>query len=475
MCFASSGGIRSKFRPTDGSPSSEQRMESARRRPRAPATTDEVSPSSEQSLDSAKAPVVDLAGFARCGSWDETKLVVTFAGLRTGDGEPRRNGSDETKLVVTFAGLRTGDGDPLRNGSDETKPVVTSYDDVRRARGPDSGRKARVAMARESDNYDVHTTVAVDRPEGSRHRARSGREPALHGDTYVDADAIAAREFKPSPNGYEPNEVRAYLVAVAEAVKSLSADRDRLVARVEELEARVSSRDVAIDSVVETITAEVASVVTAAKEASQRIIDKARAQAAEIVAEAENRAEQITASAKRRLEESQAEIEKVAETRISEAQKKADELVGEARQLRREILADLAERYRSGRQSLEIVKAAHSEIHSALTALRDRANELLANAGEAMERAKEAADSSHSTGGPTVEQIEAALELLSKEATRSDEQNKPSSDDEDDRAIIAALFARIRADTESLQPTTSKFGETRERGDDSANAKHRGR
>jgi DivIVA domain-containing protein len=150
--------------------------------------------------------------------------------------------------------------------------------------------------------------------------------------------------FKPSRRGYDRVEVDAYVA--------------QLHRRIHELQARVSSPDVAVRSALERVGGEVAAVLQQAHDTADEIIAEAEAeaaartaaadrQAAEVTAAADEHAAQVTAAADRHV----AEVTAAAEQRVHELDLDTDRIWSErerimtdARDLSRQLqaVADLA-------------------------------------------------------------------------------------------------------------------------------------
>ncbi|GIU84234.1 MAG: hypothetical protein KatS3mg008_1009 [Acidimicrobiales bacterium] len=299
----------------------------------------------------------------------------------------------------------------------------------------------------------------MKRAEGEGHMTKD-ESASRAKEAYVDPDAIANKEFRPAHDGYEPNQVRAYLVAVAEVVRGLEAERRKLVDELTKIRERSRGDGGDSANLVDSFAEEVRRVMLEAREAAERITSRAKDEAGGIIEEARRRAEEIVAAAERRSSAADEEVRRVVEMRLSRARERAREIVSEAEKAREEILADLSRRYRSAVRVLEQVEAAHGELQASLIAIRDQVSELVANTESAGERARVAADEVPEREGPTLEDLEAALSLLAvQKAGGSPPADAPgeqapaaaATGDEggdNDREVIAALFARIRADSE---------------------------
>jgi DivIVA domain-containing protein len=170
-------------------------------------------------------------------------------------------------------------------------------------------------------------------------------------------DEIADREFRSGFRGYDPPEVRAFLAAVADRLRSLSEERDRLTARLGEF----SSRDLATEF--QTVGREVSAILESARQAADAMRERAAADAARWRSEA--------------LVESESERRR--------AQADAEQLRGDAwstaEQLLREVAVE-AERIRrdADKESLRLVGEAERESHRITGAARREAEEAVRSA-----------------------------------------------------------------------------------------------
>lgn len=167
----------------------------------------------------------------------------------------------------------------------------------------------------------------------------------------ADVDAIATRRFSTSFRGWDPDEVRAHLVGVAEIVRSLQrrqADLERLLAEAEAAARRADLTRLDADEVARILGEETARVLRTARESADEIAAKAQAQAELLAgqaaddaagrrAEAEARAEQILGEAREQADATRA----AGEAHLADLRAAADaEVAEERRRMEEEIAAE---------------------------------------------------------------------------------------------------------------------------------------
>lgn len=170
-------------------------------------------------------------------------------------------------------------------------------------------------------------------------------------------DEIADREFRSGFRGYDPPEVRAFLAAVADRLRSLSEERDRLTARLGEF----SSRDLATEF--QTVGREVSAILESARQAADAMRERAAADAARWRSEALVESESDRRGA-------QAEAEQLRGDAWSTAEQLLREVAAEAERIRRD----------ADKESLRLVGEAERESHRIAGAARREAEEAVRGA-----------------------------------------------------------------------------------------------
>ena len=206
-------------------------------------------------------------------------------------------------------------------------------------------------------------------PYASRMAARSRFEP----------DAVASASFAVTRRGYDTDEVRTYLRALADEVARLRTECDELradLARPKE----VAPLDPA--AVATALGEEAARLLTTARDASAQIRARSEEAAATLVDDANRDAlrirEQADLDAARLREQAQTD----ADAEIEDAKAQGREMVSEARAVRERMLADVQRRKEQARAQLEQLRLGHERVlgtfELATDALASITNELRA-------------------------------------------------------------------------------------------------
>jgi DivIVA domain-containing protein len=188
-------------------------------------------------------------------------------------------------------------------------------------------------------------------------------------------DQIARHEFRSGFRGYDPDEVRAFLVELSHGVEALVAERDRLTRSAE------TGPHVDLEAEFATITREVGAVLEAARQAAESMRERAKAEAtrwrSESLAEAEatrNRAQQDAiqlrsdawSAAEQLLTQCQAEAARISQRAEAESLRVVGEAEREAHRLTANARREAEDTVRTARMEGERLsaesKARHDEI-----------------------------------------------------------------------------------------------------------------
>jgi cell division septum initiation protein DivIVA len=187
----------------------------------------------------------------------------------------------------------------------------------------------------------------------------------------VDPNELGRREFTRIRKGWDPIEVRAHLLQMADEIKRLQSAETALRAKLERFETAESEPEELDEAkLTRLLGEETARVLEAARTAGTEIRSKAEENAARLVREAQEQATRLTRDAD--------------ELRLA-ASREADELLGSARSRADELVAEAREQ----------AEATRAEAEAEATALRERAGkaaaEVRAEAEEEAERLRAAA------------------------------------------------------------------------------------
>jgi DivIVA domain-containing protein len=152
------------------------------------------------------------------------------------------------------------------------------------------------------------------------------------------AEQIRRREFATVRRGYDPDQVRDYLYAVADQLETLERDvRDAETSTPERPAPPVpaEARSAAGVDPYETFAKKVAGLLGTADREAGRLVDEAKQESGRIIEEARAEADRINVDAQARAEEARAEGERMLEAARAEAERALSGLAG-----RRQTLMD---------------------------------------------------------------------------------------------------------------------------------------
>lgn len=205
----------------------------------------------------------------------------------------------------------------------------------------------------------------------------------------VDADAITNRTFSSSFRGWDPDEVRVHLVAVADSVRALVRHQQELDRRLAEATAaarRANTAELDVAEVAAILGEETARVLSAAREAAAEIEAKANERAREVLVEADTDASGVRARAdaeaselRRRAQEEAAATRAAGEEHVAGWRANAE---AEIEAQREAAEAELAEQRQAAREEGALIRA---EADEAAARVREEAD-------EAAQRLREEAD-----------------------------------------------------------------------------------
>ncbi len=265
---------------------------------------------------------------------------------------------------------------------------------------------------------------------------------------HLDASEVARHSFGTVRRGFDPEEVRAYLAALAEALDRSARREQELVGQLHDAEER--ARHPVIDESVLTssLGQRSAAVLRGAHEEAARILSQAEETAAATVRDAQQQATDIQVNAESSAAERIAEAELEANSLRQQAHEEAAAVVETARlegeavverarehgramldqaqEARRRVLADMAHRRRLITEQIELFRAARDEIAGSVVGVRrslDRIVDDLSHAEDSARAAASAASKPHGVEVPEpvlVEEGERAVAAL-EESDRGEE------------------------------------------------------
>ena len=180
-------------------------------------------------------------------------------------------------------------------------------------------------------------------------------------------EEVAHRGFGTSFRGFDTNEVRSYLVRVADELRSSIARERELNRRLADAEHRAANPVLDRDTLTRALGEEMARILATAQEAASELRTKAEENAARILREAHEQAKQIRGKAEGLLAERTVEAEAEAGEIRRAAAGEAAQVVERARQEAAGVLADVEAR---GRLLVQEAHAARARVLGDLTRRR---------------------------------------------------------------------------------------------------------
>lgn len=231
----------------------------------------------------------------------------------------------------------------------------------------------------------------------------------------ITPEAVRDREFATVFRGYQPSEVRQFLLRVSEELVEMAQREQHSLTEMREAVSRAAHPEMDESALTNALGDHTARLIAAARETAAGITADAEKAASSMLRDAEARvarmrqdAEAIVASrieeadnvtanlrqaaqAEARAIREQAEAE--AEAALHSARAQGKEMVGEAREVRERMLSDLSRRRRAAQVQLEQLRVARERLMTALDVVRrtlDEATEELAAAEPEARMAAEA-------------------------------------------------------------------------------------
>ena len=166
--------------------------------------------------------------------------------------------------------------------------------------------------------------------------------------------SVAEAGFSTSRRGYQPDEVRAFLTAVASEMGRLK-ERERQLDAELRAEKALAPEPVELDDVTVTnlLGEETLRVLQTARESANQIKVRAEENAARVMREAHDEANRLRQEAEVEAARQRHDAQSDAEAEVAIAKQQGREMVTEARAYRERVLADLERRTRVARQHID--------------------------------------------------------------------------------------------------------------------------
>jgi DivIVA domain-containing protein len=229
----------------------------------------------------------------------------------------------------------------------------------------------------------------------------------------VDAGDVARRTFGTVRRGFDPEEVRAYLDMLANALERAGRREQELLEALAEAEERASHPVIDESVLTSSLGQHSAAVLRGAHEEAARILSQAEESAAAMVRDAQQQASDIQVSAESSAAERIAEAELEAnslrqlaheeaaavvetarvegEAVVERAREHGRAMLDQAQEARRRVLADMAHRRRLITEQIEMFRAARDEIAGSVVGVRRSVDRIVEDLSHAEDSARAAA------------------------------------------------------------------------------------
>ncbi len=230
----------------------------------------------------------------------------------------------------------------------------------------------------------------------------------------ITSEAIANSGFRTSLRGFDVNQVREFLRAVAEHVRALQAHNDDLHRRLREAEGRAEHPVLDDAQLAAVLGEEMARVLQSAHEAAaeirgraeehvERVVQQARDDSAKLTvdassvferrrAEAETQAVEILRQARDEAARLSSEAQAAAAAAVAEAQQAAGAAIEHAKAERNEVLSDVRRRRRVANTQIEQLRAGRERLLEAYALVRSTLEQVTAELHVADDEARKAAN-----------------------------------------------------------------------------------
>ena len=171
---------------------------------------------------------------------------------------------------------------------------------------------------------------------------------------HVDADAVARKTFSSSFRGYDTDEVRAFLLELAEEIRAINEHASWLQVQLADAEERATSHvELDEDRLTALLGEETTRVLGTAREAAGAIVSRAESDAERVLSQAAEQANTMRSEAMTEAIRHRERAESAAMAEVEAAKAHGRQLITDAQALRERVLADLARRRNAGRAQIE--------------------------------------------------------------------------------------------------------------------------
>ena len=238
-------------------------------------------------------------------------------------------------------------------------------------------------------------------------RSRESSDPP-----HIDADAVARKTFSSSFRGYDTDEVRAFLLALAEEVRAVNEHTSWLHVQLVAAEERATAHvELDEDRLTALLGEETTRVLASAREAAAAIRSRAESDAERVLSQASEQATEMRSDAMADALRHRERAETAAMAEVEAAKAHGRQLITDAQALRERVLADLARRRNAGRAQIEQLREGRDRLLGAYEVVQRTID-------HAVEQLRMAAPDAHAVTAPERVALPAAPDIEEPEGVR---------------------------------------------------------
>ena len=238
-------------------------------------------------------------------------------------------------------------------------------------------------------------------------RSRESADPP-----HIDADAVARKTFSSSFRGYDTDEVRAFLLALAEEVRAVNEHMSWLHVQLVAAEERATAHvELDEDRLTALLGEETTRVLASAREAAAAIRSRAESDAERVLSQASEQATAMRSDAMAEAIRHRERAETAAMAEVEAAKAHGRQLITDAQALRERVLADLSRRRNAGRAQIEQLREGRDRLLGAYEVVQRTVD-------HAVEQLRLAAPDAHAVIAPERVALPAAPDIEEPEGVR---------------------------------------------------------
>ena len=238
-------------------------------------------------------------------------------------------------------------------------------------------------------------------------RSRESADPP-----HIDADAVARKTFSSSFRGYDTDEVRAFLLALAEEVRAVNEHMSWLHVQLVAAEERATAHvELDEDRLTSLLGEETTRVLASAREAAAAIRSRAESDAERVLSQASEQATAMRSDAMAEAIRHRERAETAAMAEVEAAKAHGRQLITDAQALRERVLADLSRRRNAGRAQIEQLREGRDRLLGAYEVVQRTVD-------HAVEQLRLAAPDAHAVIAPERVALPAAPDIEEPEGVR---------------------------------------------------------